>query len=181
MDSQHDNRQFVEHFLANQARIYSFVRHLIPNGADAEEVFQRVALTLWERWDAFDPSKSQDDQGFCRWAIGIARNHVRNFIRQESRNRGSRLFGSEAMDKIADAWWEMDTVWEDRQDAMLRCMDKLDANSRRFLGDFYEGSVSPQSLADRQGTTVRTVYRKIEKLRRVLLACINQRLNAHGS
>ena len=50
---QHD--QFVERFVRSQDRIYAYVATLLPNRADAEEVFQQTSLVLWKKWRQFDP------------------------------------------------------------------------------------------------------------------------------
>jgi RNA polymerase sigma-70 factor (ECF subfamily) len=44
MDSSEQHDQFVERFIRCQARIYAFVVTLLPNRADADEVFQQTSL-----------------------------------------------------------------------------------------------------------------------------------------
>jgi hypothetical protein len=64
MDSQHD--QFVEVFVRSQDRIYAYVATLLPQRADAEEVFQ-----LKTSLNAYSLNKLLNDQikaaaGACR-------------------------------------------------------------------------------------------------------------------
>jgi RNA polymerase sigma-70 factor (ECF subfamily) len=66
MDSSPQHDQFVERFVRSQDRIYAYVATLLPNRADAEEVFQQTSLILWKKWQQFDPSRD-----FVRWACGM--------------------------------------------------------------------------------------------------------------
>ena len=57
MDSSFQHDQFVERFVRSQDRIYAYVVTLLPNRADAEEVFQQTSLALWKKWRQFDPGR----------------------------------------------------------------------------------------------------------------------------
>jgi RNA polymerase sigma-70 factor, ECF subfamily len=79
MDASPQHDQFVERFVRSQDRIYAYVATLLPNRADAEEVFRQTSLILWKRWQQFDP-----DRDFVRWACGIAHHEVQNFLRKHT-------------------------------------------------------------------------------------------------
>src|SRR5437764_7861828 len=85
---QHD--RFVERFIRSQDRVYAYVATLLPNRADAEEVFQQTSLVLWRKWQEFDPNRE-----FLPWACGIAHHEARNFMRKHQ--HGSRVFLSEGV------------------------------------------------------------------------------------
>ncbi len=48
---------FMDLFVEDQAMVYAFVRSLVPNFADAEEIFQQVAVTLWRKRETYDPAR----------------------------------------------------------------------------------------------------------------------------
>lgn len=48
--------RFAALFVRNQNRVYRYLLTLVPNRADAEELFQQTILTLWETWERFEPT-----------------------------------------------------------------------------------------------------------------------------
>lgn len=170
------NAEFMDLFLAHQSAIYAFLRSLIPYHADAEEIFQQVALTLWRKRESFDPKLGS----FRAWAMGVTRNHIRNFARQQARDRRLHIFAPEVLDRISEGWQELDDMWADRQTALSKCIKKLNATGRRQLEHYYGGDVGPQEMADAEGVSLRTMYRKIQRLRKLLLECISKTIEAEG-
>ncbi|MFN5198325.1 MAG: sigma-70 family RNA polymerase sigma factor, partial [Planctomyces sp.] len=81
MDST-QHQQFAERVVRNQQRIFRYIVSLVPNRADADELFQQTCLTLWESWERYDMSLD-----FVPWACGIAHNHVRNFYRKRQNSQ----------------------------------------------------------------------------------------------
>src|SRR4051812_6368491 len=57
---------FMHHFLRHQADIKAFIGAVVLDEHLRADLFQEVALTLWQQIDAFDPSRS-----FGAWARGI--------------------------------------------------------------------------------------------------------------
>ena len=76
------HQQFAQRMVRNQQRVFAYVVSLVPNRADAEELFQQTCLTLWEHWQRYDMSLD-----FVPWACGIAHNHVRNFLRKRQNSQ----------------------------------------------------------------------------------------------
>ena len=80
---------------ANHERLFAYVFSLLPRRADAEDVFQRTSLTLWqkfEQWDRVTP--------FLSWACGVAFYQVRNFVRVASRDR--LQFSDDLLARLSD-------------------------------------------------------------------------------
>jgi RNA polymerase sigma-70 factor (ECF subfamily) len=165
--------EFMDLFVADQALIYAFVRSVVPNLSDAEEVFQQVAMTLWRKRDSFDPELGS----FRAWAIGVARNHIRNFDRRKYRDYRLQVFAPDVIDRIADHWEQADDTWEERQWALKNCIAKLAPEDRRRLEEFYSGEACAADMAKSEGASLRTFYRKIQKLRECLLSCISGALD----
>ena len=79
MDSKpHD--EFVEELLKNQRPLYAYIAILLPNGDDADEVYQQTCLILWQKWEQFDHEKE-----FLSLACGVAYNELRNYLRKKDR------------------------------------------------------------------------------------------------
>jgi RNA polymerase sigma-70 factor (ECF subfamily) len=170
------DNEFMDLFVANQAVIYAFVRSFVPNYSDADELFQQVAMTMWRRRDTFDPALGS----YRAWAIGIARNHLRNFDRRQYRDLRVQIFAPDVLDRIVEGWQEMDDTWTERQKALRQCIGKLEPSDRKKLEHYYSRSIGAKEMADAEGVSLRTFYRKLEKLRRFLLGCISKSMEAEG-
>src|SRR5260370_21160240 len=96
MDSSAGHGQLVERFVRSQDRIYASLATLLPNRADAEEVFQQTSLILWRKWQQFDPGRD-----FVRWACGIAHHEVSNFLRKRA-DRGRVYLSEDVLAELAE-------------------------------------------------------------------------------
>ena len=50
--------EFVALYVEHQVAIRSFVRTLLPDSADADDVMQTASLTMWRRFEQFQPGTS---------------------------------------------------------------------------------------------------------------------------
>ena len=55
MDADARIDEFVRLLAQNQRRLFLYVRTLVPNHADAEEVLQNTNLVLWREFGTFEP------------------------------------------------------------------------------------------------------------------------------
>src|SRR5688572_18829221 len=67
-------REFLREFSKHSRRIYGFIRALVPNQADAEELYQDVSTALLEKFGDFRPGSD-----FRAWAFQIAHYRVLSF------------------------------------------------------------------------------------------------------
>jgi RNA polymerase sigma-70 factor (ECF subfamily) len=169
---QHD--QFVERFVRSQDRIYAYVATLLPNRADAEEVFQQTSLLLWKKWQQFDP-----DRDFVRWACGMAHLEVCNFLRKHAAK--GRVYLSEAvLAAVAQDRLELHDVLEARRQALRHCLDQLKQENRELLERCYAGKDSIKTIAENLGHRPNVLYMMLKRMRRILFDCINRVLAAEG-
>jgi RNA polymerase sigma-70 factor (ECF subfamily) len=174
MDTAHQHDQFVERFVRSQNRIYAYVATLLPNRADAEEVFQQTSLLLWKKWQQFDPARD-----FVAWACGMAHHEVRNFLRKH-RDRGRVYLSDEVLAEVAQARLELHDVLESRQQALRRCLDQLAPEMRTLLERCYAANASIKAVAASLGKQPNMLYMTLKRLRRILFDCINRTLKAEG-
>ena len=66
----------------HESSVRAYVRRLLPARADADDVMQRVALVLWDKFDQF-----REDGDFRKWAFGVARYEVLAWLRDHGRDR----------------------------------------------------------------------------------------------
>jgi RNA polymerase sigma-70 factor, ECF subfamily len=169
---QHD--QFVERFVRSQDRIYAYVAMLLPNRADAEEVFQQTSLVLWKKWQQFDLNRD-----FVAWACGMAHHEVRNFLRKQ-KDRGRVYLSEEVLAHVAQVRLDSHDVLEARRHALLYCLDRLGQGKRELLERCYAGKDSIKTIAENLGQRPNVLYMTLKRLRRALFDCINRTLAAEG-
>src|SRR5437764_12104285 len=111
MDQIGRQTEFVERLVRSQARVYAYIVTLLPNRADAEEVFQQTSLALWKKWRQYDP-----DRDFVRWACGMAHFEVRNFLRKHA-DKGRVFLSDDVLSEVAQTRLELYDVLEARRQA----------------------------------------------------------------
>lgn len=164
-----DSEQFILRLNAAHGRLLAFLRAMLGNQADAEDVLQRASLTLWRKFGEFDPSRD-----FFAWASSFAFYEAKNFQRASARHR--LHFDDELMERLADERAKDLDRREARLAAMDRCIDELDRDGRDLVRAFYLHGSTVEALAARFGRAPQTLYNKLNALRRILGECVQRRL-----
>ena len=162
---------FLQYFLRDQSHVFAYVRSLLPQFADAQDVFQRCSLTLWKQFDNFDQERL-----FLPWACQIALNEVRNFRRVSGRDR--LQFSEELVEQLAVRRVESLTHCEKRSSALRACLSTLKQTDRELIQAVYEHAKPVEEIAKSMGKAMQTLYNRLSILRRGLLDCIEKRLAA---
>ena len=106
-----------------EPRIYGFIRSLVINPADSEDLLQETASTLWQKFDGFHAGTN-----FLAWALQVARNHVLHFRRRKRRD--ALRFSDEFVNVVtADTLNEPDR-FSDLQELLVKCLELLPAADR---------------------------------------------------
>ena len=72
--------EFVSLYMQHSLRVRGFVRVLVPTQPDAEDVFQDISRTLWDKFDDFESGTN-----FLAWALSVARFKVMHYRRVKAR------------------------------------------------------------------------------------------------
>ena len=108
---------------------------MIPNRADAEDVFQETSRTLWEKFDQYRPGA---DNNFRAWALRIAQLKALSYRRRELRRR--KLFSDQAyaaLEQVAAmAMGSLDL----RLESLGDCYRKLTEDDRQLLTARYRSA-----------------------------------------
>jgi RNA polymerase sigma-70 factor (ECF subfamily) len=171
MDAE-QHRQFAERLVRNQQRVFRYIVSLVPNRADAEELFQQTSLTLWECWDRYDP-----ELDFFPWACGIAHNHVRNF--QRKRQNAQVQLQADVLEMLAERSQELRQREDDRLAALQHCLAELTERNRRIIESYYGGR-TVQQIAEQLPASPNAVYKLLDRIRMALHNCVSLRLAGGG-
>lgn len=161
-----DRPRFVQEFARHHDRLFAYIYSLLPNRNDAEDVFQRVSVTLWQKIDAFEPGTN-----FLAWACTVAFYEVRNFRRVAGRDR--LRFNDALLDTLARERTQSVEEKDRRLDALRACLQRLEKAERELLDRAYRDEESIRELARRDGRAVQTLYNRLNQIRGRLLQCID--------
>ena len=162
------SEQFITLLNAAHGRLLGFLRVMLGNSADAEDVLQRASMTIWRKFGEFDPSKD-----FFTWASSFAFYEAKNFQRVAARSR--LHFDDDLLQRLAEERLPDLDQREARLAAMDRCLEELDAPGRELVREFYLNKTEVAALAERQGRAPQTLYNKLNALRRLLADCMKRK------
>ncbi|MCC7086177.1 MAG: sigma-70 family RNA polymerase sigma factor [Pirellulales bacterium] len=163
--------RFLELFLTHQSRIFRFIVSVVPRWVEAEELFQQTSLTLWQQWDEYDPALD-----FTAWACGIAKNHLRNYVRKKGNQ--CIFLGDEFLEQFAALQIEQQSYFDDLQSALDRCLERLSPLRRRLVHRHYGEKETIQAIAAREGRTPNAIYKLMRNIRKSLFDCVTAAVNS---
>ena len=160
---------FDKRFVASQDELYGYIASMLPRRNDADEVFQETSLKLLRNRNKYDTSRP-----FAPWAFSIALNEVRMFIR---RNRRHGVMISEAMlVRMAEQQHRSSELLNESLERLSECLGKLSVEKRSLLERCYSGTSSIKTIALAMSIQPDTVYKQLERIRRILFVCMHAQL-----
>ncbi len=166
-----DNRveEFMRLYQTNELKIYGFIRSLVPNWNEADDLAQNTTIVLWSKFDDFEI-----ETNFVAWALKIARFEVKRYYkkRQKEKNRYSEI----TIDAIADKIIQTNIETSKRHEALHGCIDKLKEKERKLVNLRYEVDATTATVAKRLSRSVDTVYKALNIIHAKLLICIRRTL-----
>ena len=163
---------FAREFIRCQRRIYGFIMSLVANSEAAEDLFQQTSLTLWETRDRYD-----DSRDFVAWACGIARNHIRNFLREKYQKGGKLYLSEEILQQLSNITIANSEKLDSRMDALSGCIEQLNPEHRDILEQRYQHGLNVAEIARLRDTTPNAISMMLSRIRRNLFKCISSKTN----
>ena len=168
-DAHHDDK-IVELLTGVQQQLARYVRTLVPNRADAEEVLQETNLFIWRNADQYELGTN-----FTAWVCRIAHYQVLTHRKRQAR---SRLYFSDALvEQLAPHAAENVAEQNDEVEAFESCAAKLSEQDRALIDLRYEPEATVQSVADKVGRSTKAVYYALGRIRTWLLECMQRALS----
>src|SRR5262245_66285386 len=118
---------------------------LLPRRDDAEEVLQRTATVLWEKFGEYDRERE-----FLPWALRVAYFEVLNFRKQIARDR--LVFREDVMEMLAEARQSQVAQLEAQRRALALCLGELSEQDQALLRRRYADSEPVAPTADARAT-----------------------------
>ena len=163
-------QQFLSLFLRSEREIFRYVAVLVPNLTDAEDIVQQTAIALWEKFDAYDPSRP-----FTPWACRFALNKARQWI--ERRQRWQALLEGGLAEELSQRREALRPELELRLRHLEGCIGKLPSEQRSMLESYYYQRTRIEKLAESSGRTVEATYKALQRIRNALQVCVEHAAN----
>jgi RNA polymerase sigma-70 factor (ECF subfamily) len=162
-------REFLRLYQANERRIFGFLLALVPQWSEAEDLLQETTMTMWSKFDTFEPGTD-----FAAWALCIARYRVMNHRRKKRNQRVQ--FSDEVLEAIDERVRGTAAELDALRDALGSCLRKLPERDRDLIHLRYEYGATTKSVAQRLGRSVDAVYKALNRIHIQLLYCIRRTL-----
>lgn len=169
------SKAFLRLFMQNERRLYAYVLTVLPNRADADDVFQEAILVMWDKFDAAHPPAD-----FAAWGCRIAYYKVLDAYKRN--RRGRVVFSQEVLERVAETAVEQAGALQldERREALSRCVERLGPRDRDLLARRFAAGATTQSVSEQVGRSVEAVYKALAKLRHALFECVRQTLAREG-
>jgi RNA polymerase sigma-70 factor, ECF subfamily len=173
-----DDRQFDGEFAslmaAHGGAVRAFVLTLLPNPEDRDDTLQETHLALWSKRMNYDRSRP-----FVKWACGVAYKQV---LRRRSQLAKTRLlFSDEAVHLLAvDVMASLDE-FDERGEALERCLQSLAARDHKLVQARYREGLSISRISADLGLTESAMYKSLKRIRESLRDCVKRAVNAERS
>lgn len=169
MNNRERHNLYSELIARHQSELYAYIFAILRNWEDADDVFQSVCLTLWQKFEQFRPGSS-----FLSWARQTAKFEVRRFLRPK---RSLSYANEELLDELTEAICEVQNNRGERGLAALeRCREKLNVTDIELLELHYVQDLGSRQIADRLQRTQASVCNSLKRIRRWLLECVQTEL-----
>src|SRR5262245_50762841 len=160
---------FLRLFLKHQADVKAFVGSLIRDRHTREDIFQEVALVLWQEFHRYDRGRP-----FGAWARGIAAKKI--LQRREKVGLLRVTLAQHLIQALQDAYDRTEADASDPAEALEHCLKQPPEKSRRLLTLRYEHALKLGQIAERLGATLDAVHKALSRLRERLQKCVERRL-----
>jgi RNA polymerase sigma-70 factor, ECF subfamily len=165
----HQAEQFAALWTAAQPTISAFIRTLIPDYQQADEVLQRVAVALVRKFEQYDPSRP-----FGAWAIGVAKYEVLYFRRERATDK--HVFSDDIVDQIATRYEVYAEDIDPIREALRDCLAQLKGRSKRVIELRYRSGMRSNAIADEMTLSPGAVRMLLCRVREKLRGCIERKM-----
>jgi RNA polymerase sigma-70 factor, ECF subfamily len=149
--------------------LYAYIFALCHHRADADDLTQETRIRLWQQFDKYQPGTD-----FGAWARSIAYYQV--LTHREKALRSRLQFGSAFYELVAAEVAARSDLAATRQDALVRCMEKLDEPRRDLIREYYASDQSLVEFAQRLGRPYESTRKAVYRSHLLLAECIESEL-----
>lgn len=148
-----------------QPAVFSYILSLVKDFTDAEDILQKVALAVVNKFETYDPQYS-----FQGWAFGIARNQTRTF--QRGLYKDKHVFSDEMVDLLGETYEEMETELSQYSEKLMQCVQKVEGRAKTVLSMRYQDEQKTGAIAKQLGLSPGNVSVILNRAHQFLKNCM---------
>ena len=161
--------QLLRLLAEHQDDLFRYVFSLLPNSEDVKDILQETYVALTRKFGEYDPAKP-----FLPWAYGFA--YMQVLKHRDARRRASRAFSTEVLELLSCRREVHEVTLNSRLSALDHCLEKLPEPDRLLIAHRYLSRTPIEQLTEIAGSSRRTLFRNLERIRRLLHDCISRRV-----
>ncbi len=162
-------RTLMRHWTLAQPVVSAFVMSVVRDFSERDDILQDIAIAVLEQGARYDASRP-----FLPWALGIAQNHVRQFLRRQRKER--LVFGMDMQDLLQTAFQESAEGVAETLVHLRECLGRLDNHEQLLCELRYAKDLKPAAVAERLGMSANAVSKALQRIRDQLRACIHHKV-----
>ncbi len=152
-----------------QPVVSAFVTSVVRDFADRDDVLQEIAVAIIQSSHRYDPERS-----FVGWALGIAQNQVKSYLRAKHRNR--LVFNDEVIALVSDTFQSESPDEMHKLEFLNECLEKLEGRSKQLCELRYANDLKPAAIAQKVQMSANAVAKALQRIRDQLRACIQSKI-----
>jgi RNA polymerase sigma-70 factor, ECF subfamily len=160
--------ELAAYWTGAQRTVAGFVRSLVTDFHESEEVLQRVAVTLVRKHGQYDPTRP-----FVAWALGVARFEVLAFLHERSSDR--LVFSDALVERIAESHERAARDPSPAPQFVDECVEELDGRARQAIQLRYGGNLRTAQIARTMQLSDGAVRMLLSRARALLRKCVELR------
>ncbi len=168
----------LKELLGYRSELLGFIRAILRNPADAEDLFQETCRIILEKANEAGPILD-----FRAWAKEIARRQVLQHYRTLRTRRTSTVPSEEMAELVSDVYLKHSPTREElaEESAALRaCLDQVPERQRQVIRLRFLAGQGYDSIARAIQGSEGAIRRMVARTRLLLMECVRQRLGLAG-
>ena len=161
---------FVVSLTSSQFALHAYIRSLVSNKSEVDDILQETNLVLWKKRDEFRPGSN-----FRAWACRIA---YFQMLAAMKRNKSlPHLAGDDdLLEILATESLEFVEQFDERRSALDLCLRNLKEQDRELISFRYETEEALEVFAEKSKRPVGSLRISLHRARAALRKCIEARL-----
>jgi RNA polymerase sigma-70 factor, ECF subfamily len=168
----------LKEFLGFRSELFGFIRAIVRNTHDAEDLFQEVARIILEK-----SAEGTQVVDFRAWAKEIARRQVLQHYRTLRTRKAASVPTEEMADLVSAVYMKHAPAPGDlteEYDALRECMGKMPEKNVELIRLRYAGDQDYDAIARAVRGSETAIRRMVARVRILLMDCVRRRLGVAG-
>jgi RNA polymerase sigma-70 factor (ECF subfamily) len=170
MHDNHNKAEFLRLYTAIQPKLYSYILAVVHNRSDAEDLFQEASVVMWDKYEMYDR-----EQAFGAWAIGIAKNKVFEYLRNNKKTKV--VLSDQFYCDISELAEKTTDDVKARIEALNDCMGQLREKDRKLMSLRFYSKKTVRDISQLLERSTNSLYKSYTRIICLLQECVSRKLD----